>query len=555
MPDREFDLLHEPWIMVMRQSGETEEVSLLALFRRAQDWRGLAGELPTQDVAVLRLLLAILHAVFARQDTQGADAPITTPDEALDRWQELWNMGHFPADVVEAYLRKYEERFWLFHPQYPFYQVPELNGRDDIFGPFNAAKMNGELAESDHKARLFSSRTGNSKTELTYAEAARWLLYANAYSETFGKLEAKGKKSKSDPSLGVCWLGKLGLLAACGDNLFETLLLNLVLLKDGGNELWGEERPIWEKNQIVVTERNEIITPNNPSELYTLQSRRLLLHREGTWVVGFSMLSGDFFSKENAFAEQMTIWTKSLSKKRNSLMTFNPGHHDPSRQMWRDFSTLVVQNDCAHRPGVINWIARLKDVEVLSKSHFRFQTASVSYGSMSAVINDVFSDSLSFNAALLTALGEHWVNRILAEIETTDKLAEQVGWLARSLALAASGDEGVGSEKQKQAKEQAYFLLDAPFRTWLEGIDPEHDQDDKDKKCDQWWDTAQKIVRALGRELAGQAGPQAFVGRSVTKNGKTFAYSVPQAFNYFLYCTSSREALYHKERQEVKNAQ
>ena len=68
MSEKEFCLLHEHWILVMRKDGKTEEVSLLDLYRHAQDYQRLAGELPTQDVAVLRLLLAILHAIFARYD-------------------------------------------------------------------------------------------------------------------------------------------------------------------------------------------------------------------------------------------------------------------------------------------------------------------------------------------------------------------------------------------------------------------------------------------------------------------------------------------------------
>ena len=125
MPDKEFNLLHEPWILVMAPNGMTEEVSLLELFRRASEWRGLAGELPTQDVAVLRLLLAILHAVFGRCDINGNYSPLSTPEAAQKRWQSIWALGEFPIKAIEDYLLHLDakERFWLFHPQYPFYQV------------------------------------------------------------------------------------------------------------------------------------------------------------------------------------------------------------------------------------------------------------------------------------------------------------------------------------------------------------------------------------------------------------------------------------------------
>ena len=69
--EKEFCLLYEPWIRVMKMDGETIEVSLLDVFRYAPELLRLAGELPTQDIAMLRLLLAVLHSVFERYDLEG----------------------------------------------------------------------------------------------------------------------------------------------------------------------------------------------------------------------------------------------------------------------------------------------------------------------------------------------------------------------------------------------------------------------------------------------------------------------------------------------------
>jgi CRISPR system Cascade subunit CasA len=168
-------------------------------------------------------------------------------------------------EVIEPYLASCEERFLSVPSRTPVYQVAALRDRDDKFGPFEAPKLQRRLAESDHKVRLFPQRTGERKNSLHYAEAARWLLHVNAFSETFGKLEAKGKLSKDSPSLGVGWLGKLGLIIAVGDNLFKTLMLNLVFLQDGMDKLWGNEKPIWEVKAVKATERTEITVPNNQS--------------------------------------------------------------------------------------------------------------------------------------------------------------------------------------------------------------------------------------------------------------------------------------------------
>ena len=94
---------------------------------------------------------------------------------------------------------------------------------------------------------------------------------------------------------------------AQGENLFETFLLNLTFLKDG-ETLWGPEVPCWELNPPRSGERTEIPQPDNQAQLLTLQSRRLLLHRENGAVTGYSLLGGDFFQKEKkSFAKRTKI--------------------------------------------------------------------------------------------------------------------------------------------------------------------------------------------------------------------------------------------------------
>lgn len=528
MREKEFNLLQEPWILVMKPDGGSEEVSLLELFERAQHWQGLAGELPTQDIAILRLLLAILHAVFARYSLDGKYDPLSTPAAALRRWKAIWDLGRFPLKIIKDYLLHFHDRFWLFHPEHPFYQVAGIDRATD----YTAAKLNGELSESGNKIRLFPQRTGDGKEALVYSEAARWLIYINAFDDTSAKPKKKGL-----PSPGAGWLGKLGLVIAVGDNLYQTLLLNLILLKDGEDVLWGKEKPIWEE-PVKTGERTSITMPDNPSELLTLQSRRLLLKREEDSVIGFALLGGDFFPKENSLAEQMTVWRNS-AKKETDPPVYNPKRHDPSRQIWRDFSILLVQGGGMHRPGVISWLARLKADSLIPSSHFRFLTAAVKYGDKDFFVDDVFSDSISFSAGLLAAFGTDWIVRIIDEIETTEKLVQQVGWLAQSLAKANGNTDG--ASQKEAAKEQAYFLLSLPFNKWLSNIDPE--QDVMVTVCDQWWGQARRIVLKLGKELVEQAGPRSFAGRVLIENKKERRYTAPEAFNRFLYNTSTRDIL------------
>jgi len=261
MPEKEFNLLYEPWILVLNLNGETEEVSLLTVLERAHEFRCLAGELPTQDVAILRLLLATLYATFTRADEQGNRKSIETASEALERWKRIWELKRFPFEPIKTRLCHYDERFFLFHPERPFYQVASLDRGTN----YSVAKLLGNLSESGNKVRLFPVRTGDAKKAISYAEAARWLLYLNAFDDTSSKPSVRGQKM---PSPGAGWLGKLGLIYANGANLFETLILNFVLIDDNGKP-WSNGNATWEIAEPRTKERVECNASGSAYPIYT----------------------------------------------------------------------------------------------------------------------------------------------------------------------------------------------------------------------------------------------------------------------------------------------
>ena len=528
MKEIEFNLLTEPWIRVRLRDNTVREVSLTEALVSAQDYVDLAGEMPTQNAAVLRLLLAVLFTVFSRVDAKGEPRPLMQSDDALERWSALWQLGHFPAEPVRDYLEQWKDRFWLFHPTHPFWQVPQAK----IGTEYGAAKLNGEMSESSNKLRLFPLCAGQSKEQLSYPQAARWLLCVNGYDDTSAKPKGKGL-----PSVGAGWLGKIGFIQAQGENLYETLMLNLTLLRDG-RECWGESKPCWELEAPKSAERTEICCPDNPAQLLTLQSRRLLLHRTGENVDGFCLLGGDFFPRENVFAEQMTIW-RTMPIRKNEPVVFVPCRHDPAKQFWREFPAVFCQ-DSGHRPGVVCWIEklqekRLKLLDPRRKVHFRI--SGVQYGDKDFFVNDSFSDSLTFQAALLGELGRRWTVPIRDEIGRCEQAAQCVGRLAWELSLAAGDKNDTTAES---ARTQFYFTIDQPFRLWLQSIDPETDK--LDEKADEWQEKARKLAAELGRQMVERAGNAAFVGHRVeVKTGgkkdekKTVLYTAPKAYNSFLY--------------------
>lgn len=521
MKDKEFNLLDENWVRVILPDCSVKEVPLTDAIVHAHEYGDLCGELPTQNVAVMRLLLAVLHTVFSRADEEGNPAPLEEAEDALLRWKAIWDMGHFPEKPVRDYLEAQHEKFWLFHPERPFYQVPEAKIGTEYFAP----KLNGEILESNNKARLFNSYSGKEKNELGYAEAARWLLYLNAYDDAGVK---KKEKEANSTSIRKGWLSDLGVITAKGKNLFETLMLNFIMLKDE-NGLWGEEKPSWELEKARSAECSEIAMPDNLSELYTMQSRRIILVRENDVVTGYHALCGDSFNKEMAFSEQMTIWGPMYAKtKDKSVIGFRPCRHDSTKQMWREFPTIFPagNGENVRTPGVVSWITELQYEGLLDDEQMiKFGICSIEYGTMESSVLDMFSDSLSFHGKLLEKAEEGWRSAIADEISKCEELAMAIYNLAKKLDKATGYSDKSKDSKNKEkfytdAKEQLYFRIDILFRTWLESIDSKWGTDEADADRIRWRKIAEKIAIVLGEEMVNDAGESAFIGKIIKKEDK-----------------------------------
>lgn len=531
MKEIEFNLLTEPWVRVRRPDNTVQEVSLTDALLHAQDYVDLAGEMPTQDAAVLRLLLAVLFTVFSRVDAKGKPQPLAQSDDALERWSELWQLGHFPAEPVRDYLEQWKNRFWLFHPTHPFWQVPTLSNGI----AFDGKKLNGERAESGNKTPLFQNISKAECAVLTYAQAARWLIYQNGYDERGGRPKASNK-----PRHGVGWLGQIGFVAVKGKNLYETLLRNMAFSTEQ-DALQEKQLPCWEREHARTEQSVEIVMPKNQAELLTLQSRRILLIRseEMPGVVGYEVLGGDYWDSENAFGEQMTLWRR--TSKENEKVTYEPQQHEMGKQLWRELPAMLDPE--GRKPGVLIWNQKLQSLRILSKKEqIVISVVGIRYDDQGASVKDVYTDQLEMQLATLNDLGRKWTVRISREVQRCEETAKNIGTLCVELKLAGGLDYNkVKGFKDKQkvtedARAQFYFAVDQPFRQWLQAIDPE--QDDPDEAALRWQAQVRNIAEKLGKQMVMEAGNAALKGHRIVvdkdkKTERTILYTSPKAYNRF----------------------
>ena len=341
------------------------------------------------------------------------------------------------------------------------------------------------------------------------------------------------------------------------DDAAETLMLNLVFLKDG-RYVWAENMPAWEQPTMTTAKKREIPLPDNQAELLTLQSRRLILSREENRVTGFSSTGGDFFGKEgrvNAFSEQMTLWRAGKTPK-NAVPQFVPASVDPWRQMWRDFEVILGSREDTHIPGVVAWLTELRRKNVIPRKYVHIASVGVTYDSKKGSIADIISDHLDFQMSLLDAAGELWIVLVGGEIHLIDKVARALGALAEGLYLAQGGQlDGAGKKARQSQRDEGmrllYAAVDFPFREWLAHIGVQHGDDENTRTQEQqcWRSTVFRIADNLGREMVRDAGTAAFTGRWVVNemaetNGRFFTktngerksvfYSSPTEYNRYL---------------------
>lgn len=517
-------LVDDEWVPVRFIDGTPGDVSIRDAFHRAHEIREITGEVRSQSFAILRLLLAILYRA------PGGEA-IT-----VQNWRS-WQASGLPLDDVDDYLDAFRDRFELLDPERPFFQVADLatakGERKDV------APLISDLPSNN---RLFTNRAGDGATDLSLAEAARWLVNVQAFDVSGIKSGALGdprvKGGKGYP-LGIAWSGHLGGLYAQGANLRDTLLLNLVGHEDL-NAFPETDIPPWEDLVPDSSHEREALLPRGPVRLYTWQSRRVRLFAENGRIVGCLVANGDRLTPQNMqVLEPMSAWRFSEPQtKLAKQTTYMPREHQPGRALWRGISALlpgvapiVPKRDTASSipPALVAWLERLDDKGLLDPAmRVRLCSVGVRYGSNNSVVDEIIDDQVILPLALLRER-----NRILArQAEEAVRLADEgvyaVRRLAENLERAAGG---TGDASREDASAHAYAALDRPYRQWLTALD-----DDKDPLAAiaEWKGLARDVLRAIGDELIADAGPAAWVGREVSRNGQTELITTPRAEGWFL---------------------
>jgi len=507
-----FNLIDEPWVLVLDAAGQRMELSLRETFHRAGEMRALSGDIATQTFAVLRVLLAVLHrAVYGLGELSPSIYSSTDWQQALEQ--------------VDAYLDAFHDRFWMQHPVQPFMQVADLttSGSAD-------PDLSRIICDGPGSSTFLTTRLGQSLTSIPWSQAARWLVHVQAFdiagihSGAIGDPRVKAGKGYG---IGTGWAGQIGGIYAEGDSIRNTLLLNLIA--PGGAHLIGgpNDLPIWERPALSQLPQDWLSgsadqsyrQPTGPVDVFTWASRRIRLFGTQSHTTGVINAQGDRLTPQNRFqVEPFTAWRYSEQQtKKLGIAVYMPLKHEPGRAFWRGLGALLPQSQQTDAqgkpaprrpPALIDWLAESRYGGLI-----KLRSVGISYGSQEAAFSELVTDELVLPAVILDPSAVDLQQEVALAVDCADKAVFAVVKLAENIAQAAGADPQLDSSANK-AKAVAYAHLDQSFRQWVRSIRATSNPVDLRAA---WQSEVRHQLEALGAEIADAAGPPALVGRTIAK--------------------------------------
>lgn len=418
MTTASFNLAHDPWIPVQGVHG-ADVLSLRDLVGRAHELVGIAEARPLAAVMIVRYCAALIQRVF-----EVADA---------DEFERLWNGGGFESDLIDDYLGQHRDRFELFG-DHPFMQVAGLRSTS---GAVRAASTLRLSQSSGNNVPLFDALTDGDEIVLSFAEAALCLVEVLGWDTAAIKTGAvgdpavKGGKTAGNPTGPV---GQLGVVLPIGRNVFETLMLSLPL----GGRAEGDV-PNWE---IDGTPSWQVRQPRGVLDLLTWRSRaiRLVPTDDGAGVGGVVIAAGDRLQ----FVPEMEPHTRWRQTERDKVAV-RPIRWRPGQAAWRGLQSLLAVNraDDSLTATVLQQLGDFRQSDVVPDDYpLNLYCVGVSYGNMSAVIEDVFVDSLPLPMVALRADGEDAARLALVDlVERAERIRRALNDLENNIRVAAGGDK------------------------------------------------------------------------------------------------------------------
>lgn len=533
LEDPKFNLVDEPWIPVLLDTGESTELSLHDFYERLYDIRKIQSDSPLTDTAILGMVLVIFaRAMFWGSSIQEFD------DLAL--WvRQMKKRSDENIQGILEYLDTLNShnRFWLIGGERPFMQVRDLHTAKGDTKPVSRLIL-------DSESEYFSQRAEATLKSLSFAEAARYLVTLQAYDYSGIKPGAVGdprvKGGKGYP-LGVGWYGATGKVIVHGANMMETLLYCLDY-EQLTSESFEHDLPVWERLEpdtaapraytggSAAAYKDEPGPASGMCEILTWQSRRIRLHHDGERVTSVLVSNGDKWLDRNTYTDPLTGYRYSSNLSSKTRAVWMPQPHSSERTLWRGAEALLTRltpdSEKQNKPAPVIrqlGLGRYFDTDSVAK----VQLVGVEYGTQNSFVENIISDSVQLDLSLLTESGKDAAQMVCENIKATMDIAVALGQFAGNL-LKAAGKE---YEFQADITESLLHRMEDVFRQWIV-LQRSSENINFQKK--EWQDKVRRFVEEEADFLTVNAGPKAMMGTVKKDSSKNeVLYSAAHARRQF----------------------
>lgn len=312
-----FNLIDEKWIPVRFLDGSRDELGIQGALLRAKEVAAIEDPSPLVVAALHRFLLAVLYRAL--------EGPTD-----IDQAKKLFKDG-LSNEKISAYLKKWRDRFWLFHEQFPFYQVPDYEPKEKN-GQQQWRSWSAIAAEhnADNAKVLFDHLDVTESGAIPSSRAACWLLACQTFALGGGRSDFQ--YTKSGPSATAV------MVLPLGKHLHDTLVLSLV---PENREVFKDDIPTWERKPQMRADLQKGIEKAfvGWADLYSWRTRSIKfnLHGDGETIRELAFASGVGCSSEGHIDPMLGY--RISEKKGKQHVRFR------ERGLWRDFDSLLPDNE------------------------------------------------------------------------------------------------------------------------------------------------------------------------------------------------------------------
>jgi CRISPR system Cascade subunit CasA len=496
------NLIVDSWLPVIVE-GKPDLVGIRWALVNSHRIQRLAVRPATAWVAVLRQALLPLVA-----DALGFPS-------TFDDWADRHDNGHFDADTLDAYLDEHRDRFNVFDDIAPFAQVAGLRTSKD---ELKSSSLLVPSVPSGNNVPLFGSRTDAQPPVLSWGEAVIGLLTVQCWDTAgiktgaVGDPQVKAGKTTANP---IGPLGTLGVIVPTGPTLFETLMLNLLIVEEAPSTLRKRpDLPQWRRKQAEASWSERAVDGYRDS--WTFQARRVRLVPSvspgtGETVVTKVLVTAGDRLRPNPDWEPHSAW-KSNKKAGGARV---PIRHSSGRAAWRGLDPLIAADSPSREDGtassrLLKQIAELQANDFLPSYYpLGVVTAGVEYGNMQAVVENIIADEIPLPITALR-VGTPTASVVDTLVRDTDELVKAIDELERNVRIA-TGSNMPERDKGQRASDRLVFRLDDIARRALIGLQREPDRADEARKA--WRMAARAVCLNTADEVLSSLPPAAVVGR------------------------------------------